>query len=107
MKLFSDTNASANLIQSIILIPITIASLLLFVYAFAPVIDTVFGLWNMLDTSNQFYSQSLHNNVIASFSAWHTLVLITGAMAFVYVAVQVYRKQRYHEAGDFEEYYDR
>ncbi len=95
-----------NIIAAILLIPITLSALLIFIYAFAPAIDAVLGLWELMPADNSFYTESIHNNVIFSFTSWHLYVIIVGAMSFVYLAVNIYKKQRMQQRGDYEQYYE-
>jgi len=99
--------ANAEIIRTIVMIPIVIVFLYVIVLAFAPAIDIVVNdMWGNVDQSNQFYSTDLHDDVTGSFVAWHTYVIITAVMGFVFLIVLVYRRQRYSRGDQFEEYYE-
>ena len=102
-----NTKGDSNIIAAVILIPITIACMLMFVYGFAPAIDAVLYLWSTISPDNRFYTESMHNNVTFAFTTWHVYVIFVAALAFVYLAINVYRKHRYEHRGQYENYYER
>lgn len=101
-----DENADADILKTIITIPVTLVFLYVTVMVFGPVIDVVVNdMWGSLDSSNTFYSDSLMNAVTTAFTSWHAYVVITAAMGFAYLAILVYKRQRYSETDQYEDYF--
>jgi ABC-type Fe3+ transport system permease subunit len=101
-----DENADADILKTIITIPVTLVFLYVTVMAFGPVIDFVINdMWGTLDSSNTFYSDSLITTISTAFTTWHAYVVITAAMGFAYLAILVYKRQRYSEVDQYDDYF--
>ena len=92
-----DQKANTSMIGAFLYLVVLIPTSLVIVYAFAPAISAVLGMWGTLDESNKFYSESLFNTVTWAFDGWHMYVIITVAVAFLYLIVLAIRKQTYSE----------
>jgi len=95
-----DQKANTSMIGAFLYLVVLIPTTYIMVYAFAPVIKAVLGMWGTLDSSNSFYSESLASNVAWAFDGWHLYIILTIAIAFLYLIILAIRKQTYSEVDN-------
>lgn len=98
--------ADADIIRTIISIPVVIVILFVSVMVFPTLFSVVTDdLGGQVDTDSRFYSESLFSTIQTAFDSWYALVLISAASGFVYLGLLIWRRQRYSREDEYEDYF--
>lgn len=96
----------ADIIKTIIGIPITIVALYIAVMIFPVLFSFITGdMADMIDKDGRFYDSGLIDTVGAAFDSWYSLVILSAASGFVYLGLLVWKRQRYSQEDSYEDYF--